>query len=105
MVTELGSIVSLDGTESYDANKDPLTCLWQIVSLPAGSGAEIADPTAEQTSFVADLAGTYVVSLIVPRPRKPLRGLTVWDQITNEEAEARAEKIEKQKGWNAAAGN
>ena len=40
----------------------------------------------------------YVTSLIIPRERKPLRGLTVWDQISNEEAEARAAKIEKQKG-------
>ena len=31
----------------------------------------------------------YVSSLIIPWKRKELRGLTVWNQITNEEAEAR----------------
>jgi SSS family transporter len=31
----------------------------------------------------------YLFSIIVPWKRKPLRGLTVWDQITNEEAEER----------------
>ena len=40
----------------------------------------------------------YVTSLIIPRERKPLRGLTVWDQISNEEAEARAAKIEGEAG-------
>ncbi len=40
----------------------------------------------------------YGSSLIIPWRRKPLSGLTVWDQISNEEAEARAAKIEEQKG-------
>lgn len=31
----------------------------------------------------------YVFSWIIPWKRKPLHGLTVWDQMTNEEAEAR----------------
>jgi len=60
-----GETVDLDASGSSDANGDPLICLWEIVSLPAGSGAAIANPTAEQTSFVADLPGTYVVSLTV----------------------------------------
>jgi Na+/proline symporter len=36
----------------------------------------------------------YVSSLIIPWKRKPLRGLTVWDQISNEEAEARIAAVE-----------
>jgi len=36
----------------------------------------------------------YLSSLIIPWRRKPLRALTVWDQITNEEAEARIREIE-----------
>lgn len=37
----------------------------------------------------------YICSLILPWRRKPLRGLTVWDQITNEEAEARIKQAEE----------
>jgi hypothetical protein len=37
-----------------------------------------------------------VTSLIIPWRRKPLRGLTVWDQISNEEAEERIRQAEGQ---------
>lgn len=59
------STVRLDGSASADANGDPLTYRWGLVSAPAGSRAGLAAPTAAQTSFVADLPGQYVVSLVV----------------------------------------
>lgn len=60
-----GNAVSLDGGASVDPGGNPLAYSWDLISAPAGSVAEIVDPTAVQTSFVADLAGTYVVSLTV----------------------------------------
>ena len=56
---------TLDGSGSYDTEEDPLTYYWHFTSVPEGSEAVIDDPTAEITSFTADLAGQYVVSLIV----------------------------------------
>ncbi len=61
----LGATVQLDGTGSSDADGDTLTFFWTIASLPAGSGAILSDPTDPMPTFVADLAGTYVVELVV----------------------------------------
>lgn len=60
-----GDTVLLDGNGSYDANLDPLTYNWSMVTKSAGSDAEIVDPTAMQTSYVTDLPGEYIVSLVV----------------------------------------
>ena len=60
-----GDIVNLNGLGSFDANLDPLSFRWSVVSKPNGSTAEIDDPTFAQISFLADLAGTYIISLVV----------------------------------------
>jgi len=61
----VGETVTLNGSGSSDANGDPLTFRWAISSFPAGSGATIANPTAMITTFAPDLAGTYVIQLVV----------------------------------------
>jgi len=61
----VGQTVSLNGNGSSDANLDPLTFSWSIVSAPTGSSAQLINPTSAQTTFVADVAGMYVVSLVV----------------------------------------
>ncbi|GAF79674.1 unnamed protein product, partial [marine sediment metagenome] len=60
-----GDTVYLDGSGSDDANGDELTYNWSFVSVPGGSGAVLADADTVGPSFVADEAGTYVVSLVV----------------------------------------
>jgi len=57
--------VKLDGALSIDANYDPLTYSWTLVSRPTNSSAVILLPTTVRPTFVADQAGTYVVSLKV----------------------------------------
>jgi len=59
------STVQLDGSASNDANGDPLTYQWSMVSKPYGSIAVLSGDTTVQPSFFADLAGQYVVSLTV----------------------------------------
>lgn len=61
----VGTTVPLDGSGSADANGDTLTYQWTLSSVPTGSSASIADPDAKITSFVPDVAGTYVVQLVV----------------------------------------
>jgi hypothetical protein len=61
----VGNTVTLDGSGSSDADHDPLHFSWSIVSRPEGSAATLDSAGAGTPSFVADLAGTYVVQLIV----------------------------------------
>ena len=57
--------VSLSGTGSTDANGDTLTYLWALTTKPTSSTASLSTATVVSPTFVADLAGIYVASLIV----------------------------------------
>ena len=57
--------VALDGSLSNDADFDTLSYSWTFSSRPAGSAAIIASPNSVSPSFVPDLAGNYVVELVV----------------------------------------
>jgi preprotein translocase subunit SecF len=61
----VGSPVTLDGTNSSDANRDQLTYRWVMMSKPTGSTAVLTNPTSAKPTFTADLVGSYVASLIV----------------------------------------
>jgi len=60
-----GSTVNLDGTSSQDANGDPLSYRWSLSAKPSGSNASLSLSTTAKPSFIADLAGTYLATLIV----------------------------------------
>jgi len=57
--------VQLDGSGSSDVDGDALTFKWSFVSRPAGSLATLSDTNVMKPSFMVDVAGTYVVQLIV----------------------------------------
>ena len=60
-----GTVITLNGGASTDANGDPLTYGWTLLSKPAGSAAVLANPTSVTPSFTVDLAGDYKAQLIV----------------------------------------
>jgi hypothetical protein len=60
-----GGLVLLDGWDSSDADGDFLTYHWAFSSKPGGSVAVLSGPTSANPIFTADIAGVYVLSLIV----------------------------------------
>ena len=60
----IGSTVMLNGSVQTNS-KSPVTNLWTLTSKPAGSQAALSSATAYSPTFTADVAGAYVVSLVV----------------------------------------
>lgn len=60
-----GATVTLDGSKSSDADGDKLTYAWTLTSKPAGSAATLTGLTSPNPTFVADVTGDYVASLVV----------------------------------------
>jgi hypothetical protein len=64
-ITATGTLVHLDGTQSYDLAGLPITYQWSFLSKPAGSNATLSAPTTAKPSFTADVLGDYSVQLVV----------------------------------------
>ncbi len=61
----VGQTVQLDGGSSTDHDGEVLTYLWSFTSVPSGSAATLLAATTSSPTFVADVAGTYDVTLTV----------------------------------------
>jgi hypothetical protein len=57
--------VQLDGSGSSDLEGEAITYEWSIVEQPTGSTAVLNDATIVNPVFVPDIAGEYLVELIV----------------------------------------
>ena len=60
-----GSIVTLDGSGSYDPDNDSLTYSWTLTQVPNGSTAILSDSNAVRPTFIPNVNGAYVARLIV----------------------------------------
>ncbi len=56
--------VTLDGRQTFDPEGDPVTYQWTFAMRPANSTATIANATTASPTFVPDLGGTYILSLV-----------------------------------------
>ncbi|NSX56968.1 PKD domain-containing protein [Parasulfitobacter algicola] len=61
----LGTPVALDGSQSYDFNGDLLSYEWTLIHAPQASLAAITDPGLPFAGLTPDVAGDYVVQLVV----------------------------------------
>jgi RHS repeat-associated protein len=61
----MGDPITLDGSESSDADLDALNYRWSLISVPAGSDISLQAEDTASPAFVPDLAGVYVAQLIV----------------------------------------
>jgi PKD domain len=64
-ITVIGTVVHLNGSQSYSPSGLPITYQWSFVSKPVGSNATLTGPTTAKPSFVADVHGDYSIQLIV----------------------------------------
>ncbi|MBI3807726.1 MAG: PKD domain-containing protein [Nitrospirae bacterium] len=61
----LGTVVTLDGSASKDADGSSLTFQWTLTAKPLGSTAAISDPIAMRPTITVDVSGEYIAQLIV----------------------------------------
>lgn len=61
----INATVTLDASASSDANRDALSYKWVLFSKPPTSSATLSSNTTVRPTFIADLPGTYVASLVV----------------------------------------
>jgi hypothetical protein len=64
------TVVTLDGSDSFDDNGDKLTYSWVLFGKPVASSAVLDDVSSPKPKFNADIVGTYAASLIVCDPAK-----------------------------------
>jgi hypothetical protein len=89
----IGATVTLDGSKSTDPDRDLITYQWSFASKPAGSGATLSSPVAVKPAFVADVAGSYVLRLVVSDgslPSDPAATVTITAAVGNVAPVARA---------------
>jgi hypothetical protein len=60
-----GPAVQLDGSTSSDANNDPITYQWTLLTKPTASAVVLSGTAAASLTFTPDVVGGYVFSLVV----------------------------------------
>ncbi|MGZ4946331.1 MAG: outer membrane protein assembly factor BamB family protein [Halobacteriota archaeon] len=61
----VGTLVTLDGSNSKDIDGTVASYAWTLVSSPEGSNPALSDPTAAKPTFTPDKLGSYTFALKV----------------------------------------
>lgn len=84
---EAGSVVTLDGSESYDPDPDDyLTFYWEVLTTPAGSTASLINEDRDDPQIYMDLEGSYEIQLTVSDGALESTDLVYIDVYTPNEA-------------------
>lgn len=62
---EVGDVISLDGSGSYDPDGDPLVWAWEILSAPGPSSAQLINETRSNPQLYLDVEGQWEIQLTV----------------------------------------
>ncbi len=62
---QTGDTAFLDGSASWDPDNDEISFFWSLISMPRESSASLDDPLSATPSLLVDLAGTFVIQLLV----------------------------------------
>ena len=82
---KVGDSVTLNGSQSSDADNDTLTYSWSILSKPAGSSASLSSSDSQSVSFVPDAVGTYAIQLVVNDSKENSDPVTVEIEVQEKE--------------------
>ncbi|GAA5218599.1 YHYH protein [Corallincola platygyrae] len=83
-VVAVGALVSLSAAASTDLDNDPLSYRWSLISQPAESNTELDGDASMVVEFTADMAGTYLLSLVVADPYGSSEADTVTVTVSNQ---------------------
>lgn len=61
----VGTVITLDASDSYDAEGDEISYGWTLDSMPSSSNAELTGSNTINPSFAIDVAGDFSLSLTV----------------------------------------
>lgn len=75
-----GAVVTLDGSLSRG---NSLTYSWSFTSRPPGSNATLSSAAAVKPTFTIDVAGTYVLNLVVDDGKVTSAAATVTIKVFN----------------------
>lgn len=62
---DVGSLVQLNGSGSFDPDNDPLEFAWIITNRPGGSASFLVDGNTATPRFTPDVEGTFLIELRV----------------------------------------
>lgn len=62
---DVGKVVELDGSDSYDPEGEAISFEWWFESIPAASVAVLDTSMPAVPSFTADAEGEYIIGLVV----------------------------------------
>src|SRR5688572_7748428 len=61
----VGTAITLDGSASESSSGAPVSYQWTLTSKPSGSTALLTSPNSARPTFTPDVAGAYIVTLVV----------------------------------------
>jgi len=63
--TQIGMPAIIDGAASFDPDGDAITYTWRVLQGPSGAETSFGLEDGSRTTFTAQQAGTYLLSLVV----------------------------------------